>query len=434
MFFQIYIFLIVSHFAISTGVHFLGKGYIVQFIEDRQRQLFHGSLLYIQSSLEQTVAKKWEQKITDLQSELDVTIQLVSIQKLIESKFDKINQLKAGKVVVIQRKISIVEESVLFLKKYPNRNIVIKVFLSHQNNLYLTMVVLSGILFSFGLGFATYIWLRPRWKKVVTLLDTIISFGKGNLSARAPIYDVIPAYELAQTFNQMADSIQHFIESRRILSNAIAHELRTPIARICFGTEILRDIDSAESREKYIDNIDEDIEELQNLVDEILVYARIENQFIKMKKEDIPIASWLEDYLSKEKQKNPALPLSWDVSLIDCVLSFEPKLLSRAIQNIVLNAARYAEKEIQISLEKNNNLCWIHIDDDGCGIPNESKSKVFDAFVRLKSKGKSKSTGYGLGLSIVKRIVHQHQAQIVVTDSLLGGARFSIGFLINKKM
>ncbi len=100
--------------------------------------------------------------------------------------------------------------------------------------------------------------------------------------------------------------------------------------------------------------------------------------------------------------------------------------LERAIQNLLVNAKRYAKHQVLLSLKSNDGEVEITVDDDGCGIPPEQHEAILQPFVRLdesRSKGRG---GFGLGLAIVSRIVSWHQGQIAIDASPLGGARFSI--------
>jgi signal transduction histidine kinase len=86
----------------------------------------------------------------------------------------------------------------------------------------------------------------------------------------------------------------------------------------------------------------------------------------------------------------------------------------------------YTNHQVQIIVERNEDECCIHVDDDGPGIPPADRQRVFEPFVRLDASRSRMSGGYGLGLAIVSRILEWHDGRIAVTDSQLGGARFSV--------
>ena len=107
----------------------------------------------------------------------------------------------------------------------------------------------------------------------------------------------------------------------------------------------------------------------------------------------------------------------------------DPKLMARALNNLVQNACRYAEQQVHIELSHHNGTFQLRVDDDGPGIPSENHDKIFEPFVRVDSSRDRDSGGYGLGLAIVQQIVEAHQGRVEVMVSKLGGA----GFLISWK-
>ena len=104
----------------------------------------------------------------------------------------------------------------------------------------------------------------------------------------------------------------------------------------------------------------------------------------------------------------------------------EERYLHRVLQNLVTNALRYAQSRIVMRVEESEDQVVIHVDDDGPGIPEHERERVFKPFARLDKSRHRASGGYGLGLSIVKRIVDWHGGEIRVDESPEGGARFTV--------
>jgi two-component system sensor kinase ParS len=105
---------------------------------------------------------------------------------------------------------------------------------------------------------------------------------------------------------------------------------------------------------------------------------------------------------------------------------FDPLLMARALSNLLQNAARYAQRKVNVIFAVENGYFQLIVDDDGPGIPDAERDSIFDAFKRLDSSRDRGSGGYGLGLSIAYRISEWHGGEICVSDSPLGGARFEI--------
>jgi signal transduction histidine kinase len=100
--------------------------------------------------------------------------------------------------------------------------------------------------------------------------------------------------------------------------------------------------------------------------------------------------------------------------------------MNRAVGNLVQNAVRYTRKRIHIILEQCDREAVIHVDDDGPGIPENDRKRIFEPFTRLDSSRSRISGGQCLGLAIVEQIAHWHSGSVTALDSPLGGARSSI--------
>ena len=113
------------------------------------------------------------------------------------------------------------------------------------------------------------------------------------------------------------------------------------------------------------------------------------------------------------------------LSRIELRASYE-HFIERAIENLVLNGKRYAIKVLEIHIIKQKKVIQICIEDDGLGVSQDMRKKIFFPFFRPDASRDRQNGGVGLGLAIVKRIVDWHQGECYVTDSELGGAKFVI--------
>ena len=100
--------------------------------------------------------------------------------------------------------------------------------------------------------------------------------------------------------------------------------------------------------------------------------------------------------------------------------------MQRALANVLRNAVKFATSRCEVRVFKDNNTVYIEIDDDGQGIKNEHRNRLFEPFFRGERK-KQKTPGYGLGLSIAHTIIEQHGGQLCIVKSRLGGACFQFG-------
>ena len=229
--------------------------------------------------------------------------------------------------------------------------------------------------------------------------------------------------ELAYSFDSMSTHIQRLLKVQREMINAISHELRTPIARLRFGLEVLKD-DVTEELEHSISALEYDVEELNTLVDEVLTYGKLEEGTLALNFERASIRQILEGIV----EHNHALLQKYDVQVTvngDEWVNADAHHLHRALQNLILNASKYANSTIAITFTEDEERWQVDIEDDGRGIPEEDRDKVFIPFQRLDNSRTRASGGYGLGLAIVQRIAFWHGGAVLIEGSELGGAKFS---------
>ncbi len=230
--------------------------------------------------------------------------------------------------------------------------------------------------------------------------------------------------ELAYSFDSMSTHIQRLLKVQREMINAISHELRTPIARLRFGLEVLKD-DVDEALEHSITALEFDVEELNTLVDEVLTYGKLEEGTLALNFEKTSIQQILDSIVDH----NHTLLNKLDVRIVvqgDDLVNADAHHLHRALQNLILNASKYANSTIAITFTADEERWQVDIEDDGPGIPIEDRDKVFIPFQRLDNSRTRASGGYGLGLAIVQRIAFWHGGAVLIDSSELGGAKFSL--------
>lgn len=285
-------------------------------------------------------------------------------------------------------------------------------------------------IFAIVVALAVFVWVRPLWRGLAQLRATAEAFGRGDFAARTGIAPRAALGQFAFTFNAMAERIQQLIASHKELTNAVSHELRTPLARLRFGMEMLQTAPDTSTRARHIDGMNTDIDELEGLIAELLTYARFDRAAPDLKLERQELAAWLTETVNHAwtGKQNVVLHVHPGHISGDACTDFEPKLMARALGNVLQNAQRYAAQRVEVSSNVNGDTCHIVVDDDGPGIPAVDRTRVFDPFTRLDTSRNRDSGGYGLGLAIAQRIAQWHGGNISVEDSPLGGARFVISW------
>ena len=283
------------------------------------------------------------------------------------------------------------------------------------------------LVFSILVALAVLLWVYPLWRDLKRLGISAKAFGQGDFSVRALPRKHSVLYRLAGTFNAMADRIQGLISSHKELTNAVSHELRTPIARLRFGMEMLQSSSKDEDRARFMQSMNADIDELDQMVAELLTYARFDRDTPDLEFQRQDIYLWLTEVVRQAKVGNDEVAITFEITGQDLKYArFDPLLMARALGNLLQNAKRYAKSEIRIAFSNENSSYQLIVDDDGDGIPEEKRETIFDAFTRIDASRDRDTGGFGLGLSIVQRISRSHGGEITVKDSPLGGARFVI--------
>lgn len=289
----------------------------------------------------------------------------------------------------------------------------------------LLVLVIGGVL-----AVALYLGLREVDSNLRKVESVAVRIARGEMGARVETGTGTLVSRLAASFNGMAEHIQRLVQVQREMIHAVSHELRTPVARIRFGVQMIESCQDEERLQKQLDDIDGDIQELDELIDEILTYARLEQGGPVFSLQEASVTDLVRQVVSEQQLIRPALVIEADIEQGSerwAMSDVEPRYIHRAIQNLVGNAGRYAEGRVLVRCHIDEDNCRIDVEDDGPGVPEEDWEKVFTAFARLDDSRTRTSGGYGLGLSIVRRILYWHGGQAFVGRSeALGGARFSL--------
>jgi len=211
---------------------------------------------------------------------------------------------------------------------------------------------------------------------------------------------------------------------QRDLMHAVAHELRSPIARFSFALELAEDNNPSDEQVKLFNEMHESIDELESLIKEILSYSRLSYGRIKLNIETIELFKLTKSTIAKLETLYPQQNFELISQLERINIEGDRRFLERALINLLRNAARFANSKIELTILSDSSNLTIIVDDDGIGVPPGKRERIFEAFTRLDPSRSRDSGGVGLGLAIVKKVVDKHHGKIVVADSPLGGARF----------
>ena len=219
--------------------------------------------------------------------------------------------------------------------------------------------------------------------------------------------------EMGQAFLKMQNEIKKYVNSRTFMLAEISHDLRTPLTRINLEIEFIED-------ENIKNDIKKDIEEMQKMIDEYLMFAKGEDDDIL---EEVDISDFF-NTIVKDYKRSGYSNILLETNIICNKIKIKKSLLKRAINNVVNNSLKYAKK-IYIYVNSNKNSMHIALEDDGPGVSEEMYKNVTKPFFRINRN--DKSANVGLGLAITKNIVYKHRGRVSFGKSQkLGGFRVDI--------
>ncbi len=247
---------------------------------------------------------------------------------------------------------------------------------------------------------------------LLALEETVDRFGRGELNVRAKPSGSAEFGKLARAFNVMADRLQTLLNAERRLLQDVSHELRSPLARLKFATELAR---TSGDRDGSLDRIEREIDRLTSLVSELLQVTRAENDPQSRNLHLISLSDLLSQLVDDCSVETQAAGCRVQFSIEqDIQVLGDRELLRRAFENVLRNAIRYAPEDtkIRVTLQKQMGDARIEVRDYGPGVPESALDNLFKPFFRVDADRNKNSGGVGLGLSIAQRAVGVHGGRI----------------------
>ncbi len=273
---------------------------------------------------------------------------------------------------------------------------------------YLTLAVTTAIFLLAALFIA-----RRVSRPLRHLTHSAENLGRGVETALIPEEGPLDIRSTIGAFNRMQIRLRRFVEDRTRMLAAIGHDLRTPITSLRLRTEFLQD---AETRERMIATLDE----MQAMTEAALAFARSEAE---------PEAGRVVDlHALVESLCDDLGDLGWEVRFegegkLPC--HCRPEALRRALRNVIENAIRYGHRA-RVTLWREGGEARIGIEDDGPGIPEVERERVFAPFVRLEISRNSHTGGVGLGLTIARSLLRSHGGEVQLATAEGGGLRVEL--------
>ena len=279
-------------------------------------------------------------------------------------------------------------------------------------------VRITAVFFTIFATIALGCWPLARriTRRLETLQASVERFGDGALQTRATVQGDDEVAAVGRAFNRSADRISALIEQqRRVLAHA-SHELRSPLARLRMAVALVEDAEERQDRLAAVRLAEREIADLDDLIEDVLLASRLRGGVAVPRR------------LVRLGVRAQCAPLVARVSASllpgpEVDVDAAPRLLDRAVGNLLSNARRHGRPPIELSVQPIDNDVEISILDRGEGVPAAEQDRIFEPFHRAPGHAEG-DPGVGLGLSLVAEIAHHHGGSVRYEDRPDGGSRF----------
>ncbi len=353
-------------------------------------------------------------------------LEIVSLDELILPE-RLIAQIKQGKPLLLETKKQVIFHYYL---SAGNELLILKSPVSELKKANQSLDYIFTLMFYLALLVVVLLWVFPLVRQLLKLRQTAKLFGEGDLRQRVAPGSISYIRDIETEFNHMAQRIESLVGDVKLLSSAVSHDLRTPLARIRFGIDTLQEEDDPEVRRRFEQKISSNVDEMTELVETLLGYARLDQAMLEIKKEPVELSQLISQCINNKVTDLVELRLF--KAETDYTVVADQSYLTILFNNLLQNAINYGRGKVIVTLSETKDSVTVCVADNGEGIIEEHREDILKPFVRgLAGKqnnvvGQNKK-GHGIGLAIVKRILDWHHGDIQVGNSKeLSGARFCV--------
>lgn len=268
----------------------------------------------------------------------------------------------------------------------------------------------------FFVAVAATLFARSLAKPIARLGEAAASFGAGDLEARTGLDRKDELGDLARVFDEMADRVTYLMRAQKKLLANVSHELSTPLARIRVALDIV-DLQAAGSSEPELRSIAEDLAELEQLVANILMTARLDLEAGRAGLASLPLnleqaeaRPIVDAAVTRFRRKSPTRRIEANIEQSLPAVTADRMLLRRVIDNLLDNARKYSDAETVVTLRvgRDEQSLSVEVEDQGIGISQADLDRIFTPFFRTDESRNRATGGVGLGLSLSRQIVEAH--------------------------
>lgn len=259
-----------------------------------------------------------------------------------------------------------------------------------------------------------------------------ITLPDGRYGVVCCFRDISEEIQTRKEIEQSRDALRETDRRKNEFLAMLAHELRNPLAPIRNVAQILRlpELD-ARAREAASDMLDRQINQMVRLVDDLLDVSRITRGKIVIRKQRIELASIVNQAIETVRQfcESKHHRLTVNLPPRPIYLDADPARLIQVVGNLLSNAYKFTQPDgdIRLTVERENAHALIRVLDNGIGIADEQRSRIFEMFTQVDTSLERPQSGLGIGLTLVKNLVEMHQGSVeVYSDGIGKGSEFIV--------
>lgn len=288
-------------------------------------------------------------------------------------------------------------------------------------------LVVCGVSLVFGFGFSLLV---SKWvfKPIKDLQLAMEKVADGDFDVRLTNFSTSKEIQEVNTgFNLMVHELGSTEMLRQDFTSTVSHEFKTPIAAIEGYSTLLQGGDNLdEDQREYVEKILYNTSRLSDLVGSILLLSKLENQSIETNQQLYILDEQIRESLLAQESSWMMKNIEFDVELDSIKYLGNEGLMRHVWDNLIGNAIKFSPDGgiIKLRLVKEDEKIIFTVEDQGPGIPDDAKKRIFDKFYQHDNSRKQE--GHGLGLALVKRILTISGGRIEVEDAEGGGSRFVV--------
>lgn len=254
--------------------------------------------------------------------------------------------------------------------------------------------------------------------------------AEGELATRVEASDDPDLAPLADSFNEMAVALEQRIERDTAFASNVSHELRSPLTTLSASITVLENHreDMPERARAALDLMVADVNRFRQLIEDLLEISRFDAGVMHLDVNYVRVAELVMQAVSTTTDAD--IPLDIDWQLAGVMVSADKRRFMRVLANLIDNAAKYGGGATRVELRQVEGEVQVAVEDDGPGIPEEDRDRIFDRFSRgiSATDRRASGEGVGLGLSLVAEHIRLHKGRVWVEDRPDGkpGARFVV--------